>query len=63
MYGVAGVSEEATRQSLTGMSANVPVPEDQLLGRWTSDKAETGKKGIRSPTAEGLFLEGECNRH
>jgi len=27
------------------------------------DKAETEKKGIRGPTAEGLLREGECNHH
>jgi len=27
------------------------------------DKAETGKKSIRGPTAEGLLGEGECNHH
>jgi len=27
------------------------------------DKAETRKKGIRGPAAEGLIREGECNHH
>jgi len=35
----------------------------ELDGTYQRDKAETGKKGIRPPTTEGLFLEGGCNRH
>jgi len=27
------------------------------------DKEETGKIGIREPTAEGLHREGECNHN
>jgi len=35
----------------------------EFNGTDKKNKAERGKKGIRGPTVEGLFREGECNHH
>jgi len=63
-----------TADNLTG---GLPIKEEALHapaitwiecfiefdGMDRKDKAETEKKGIRGPTAEGLLREGECNHH